>query len=660
MGPETVNRLKDSEIHGDFVGRDKITNIIMFQESEREFVVTRNANIKSVAYFTGRETELQDLRQRIEEGRKSVLVSGMGGIGKTHICRKLFDEYLEKHSKNENVPFQHIGFIEYNGNMGSSLQSGLKFKEQESPEQNQKAAWKELEYLASGGKLLLFVDNVDKSINADPGLQKLKGIPGAVILTSRQASICDEFEPYPIGFLDMEQCKEIYEKIRFKGSGRKVRPEEEQDLKYVIKDLAGRHTITVEHLAHLARIKTWSVRKLREKLEENGFCLEFHKDGKLINIQESYEILYDLSELTEAEQNILEAFSVFPYIPLEAGICNEWLLVDAGVDEDDDILMGLYERGWLQFDIEQESYALHPVFAQFIYERNRPEFEKHVGLIKACKKYLKLPENGSPLECQQYMSFAESIIKKVNMGDGLEQVKIINAFAYLLQYMAEYEKAQGLYRKALAISERVLGEEHPDTATGYNNLAYVYASQGEYGKAEVLYKKALAISERVLGEEHPSTAASYNNLAYVYDSQGEYGKAEVLYKKALAIRERVLGEEHPDTAASYNNLAGVYEKQGEYGKAKGLYEKALAISERVQGKDHPSTAIIYSNLGYLYKSQGRYEIAINYCCKAYNVFVCRLGIDHPHTKVALRNMRCVYFEWNPDGDFEQWLEAEMK
>ena len=36
MGPETVNRLKDSEIHGDFVGRDKITNIIMFQESDPE------------------------------------------------------------------------------------------------------------------------------------------------------------------------------------------------------------------------------------------------------------------------------------------------------------------------------------------------------------------------------------------------------------------------------------------------------------------------------------------------------------------------------------------------------------------------------------------------------------------------------------------------
>ena len=80
MGAETVNRLKDSEIHGDFVGHDKITNIYMFRDFEREFVVTHNTNIKPVSYFTGREVELQELRRRIEDGRKSVLVSGMGGI----------------------------------------------------------------------------------------------------------------------------------------------------------------------------------------------------------------------------------------------------------------------------------------------------------------------------------------------------------------------------------------------------------------------------------------------------------------------------------------------------------------------------------------------------------------------------------------------------
>lgn len=113
MGLEVVNRNKDSNFYGPYAGRDQY--IIMLEDKEREFVVTHNANIKPVSYFTGRELELQDLRQRIEEGRKSVLVSGMGGIGKTHICRKLFEEYLNKHAEDESSPFQHIGYIEYNG-----------------------------------------------------------------------------------------------------------------------------------------------------------------------------------------------------------------------------------------------------------------------------------------------------------------------------------------------------------------------------------------------------------------------------------------------------------------------------------------------------------------------------------------------------------------
>ncbi len=617
MGPETVNRNKDCEFHGDYVGRDQhVTNIIMFQESEREFIVTHNANIKTVSYFTGRETELKDLRKWIEAGRKSVLVSGMGGIGKTQICRKLFEEYSDRH---ENGFFQHIGYIEYNGGIDSSLQRCLKFKKQGDPEQNHEAAWRELEYLAADEKLLLFVDNVNVSIGEDPNLKRLMSIPGAIVLTSRRRVFSKEFEPYRIEFLSTKKCREIYEKIRFENSGKKVAEEEVSDLEYVIDTLAAQHTITIEFLAHLARTNNWTVKKLREELEKNGFRLEYmDEEDKLVNIQKSYETLYDMSVLTEAEQNILEAFSIFPYTPLKAEICNQWLLADAGVGEEDYVLMKLYRKGWMQFDMEQESYALHPVFSQFIYEKNSPEFEKHAGFIKSCTRYLEIPENGSPLECQQYVPFAENVIKKVNMGDGLEQVEIIAALAYLLQYIAEYRKAQKLYEKALAISERVLGEEHPSTATSYNNLAYVYESQGEYGKAEGLYEKALAIRERVLGEEHPDTATSYNNLAGVYESQGEYGKAEGLYEKALAISERVLGEEHPSTATSYNNLAGVY------------------------------------------AYQGNNEEALSYYLKAYRIYMLRLGKKHPNTQIVHGNVKIAYSEWNPDGDFEQWLEEQMK
>ena len=37
--------------------------------------------------------------------------------------------------------------------------------------------------------------------------------------------------------------------------------------------------------------------------------------------------------------------------------------------------------------------------------------------------------------------------------------------------MGEYAKAEPLYRQALEIEKKVLGEEHPDYATSLNNLA---------------------------------------------------------------------------------------------------------------------------------------------------------------------------------------------
>lgn len=643
MGQEIVNRNKDSIFHGDYVGRDNIAvNIVMLQDSEREFVVTHNANIKPVSYFTGRETELHELRQRIEEGRKSVLVSGMGGIGKTHICRKLFEEYLNRHAEDGKCPFRYIGYVEYSGDMGGSLQSCLKFKQQDSPEQNQEAAWRELEYLAADGKLLLFVDNVDRLIGEDSGLQRLKGIPGAIVLTSRQISFGDEFEPYRIGFLGMEQCKEIYEKIRFEGSGKKVRPEEVLDLEYVIENLVGRHTITVELLAHLARTKPWSVKKLREELEEKGFRLTFHKDGELVNIQESYEVLYDLSELTEAEKNILEAFSVFPYLPLAAETCNEWLLADAGVSEDDDILMGLYQKGWLQFDVEQESYALHPVFAQFIYEKCSPEAHNHSILIEKCKLSFAVDDSGCAKKYQHFILFAETMIKKFNIEICEEYGELAEYLSFFLQYMAEYGEAEKWKKVIVDKYEKKYGKNHPYTATSYCNLAAVYEKQGKFAEAETFYKKSLDIRERVLGEEHSNTADSYNNLAGLYKEQGKYTLAAELYEKSIRICEQIYGENHPKTANGYNNLGSLYHRQKKYVEAEALYEKSIRIWIKVQKENHLDAGLVLSNLAGVYMKLEKYEKAEKLYEESIEIYERNYGENNYNTVVLYEDLAIVY------------------
>ena len=66
----------------------------------------------------------------------------------------------------------------------------------------------------------------------------------------------------------------------------------------------------------------------------------------------------------------------------------------------------------------------------------------------------------------------------------------------------------------------------------------LYDSQGLYAKAETIYLRSLAIREKMLGTDHPDTATSLNNLAVVYDNQGRYEKAESHYLRALAITER--------------------------------------------------------------------------------------------------------------------------
>ena len=87
----------------------------------------------------------------------------------------------------------------------------------------------------------------------------------------------------------------------------------------------------------------------------------------------------------------------------------------------------------------------------------------------------------------------------------------------------------------------------------HQTLGFNLSAQGRYEEAEPLYRHGLEIYERVLSENHPSTATSYNNLAFNLNAQGRYEAAEPLFRRSLEIRERVLGEEHPDTATSYNH-----------------------------------------------------------------------------------------------------------
>ena len=214
----------------------------------------------------------------------------------------------------------------------------------------------------------------------------------------------------------------------------------------------------------------------------------------------------------------------------------------------------------------------------------------------------------------------------------------LNNLALLYQAQGRYSDAEPLSKRSLAISEKALGPEHPTVATGLNNLAGLYESQGRYSDAELLYKRALALREKAIGPEHPSVAASLNNLAELYRVQGRYVEAEPLYKRSLAISEKALGPEHPSVATSLNNLALLYQAQGRYSDAEPLYKRDLAISEKALGPEHPSVATSLNNLALLHQAQGRYSDAEPLYKRALAVREKALGPEHPDVAASLSNL----------------------
>ena len=218
--------------------------------------------------------------------------------------------------------------------------------------------------------------------------------------------------------------------------------------------------------------------------------------------------------------------------------------------------------------------------------------------------------------------------------------------SYLLNQLAGYRQGplagyalvKPLLERALSIGEKVLGPDHPDTATGLNNLGHLLQSQGDLAGARPYYERALAIREKALGPDHPDTATSLNNLGYLLREQGDPAGARPYYERALAINEKALGPDHPDTATSLNNLGYLLREQGDPAGARPYYERALAINEKALGPDHPATATSLNNLGYLLRAQGDLEGAQPYYERALAIKERTLGPDHPDTALSLDNL----------------------
>jgi eukaryotic-like serine/threonine-protein kinase len=237
---------------------------------------------------------------------------------------------------------------------------------------------------------------------------------------------------------------------------------------------------------------------------------------------------------------------------------------------------------------------------------------------------------------------AQMLVDRLGLSDDLTVARLLNSLAVVHYVTHAYEDAKALHERALAISERAVGPEHPRVATSLNNLANVHYAMGAHEDAKALIERALAIREKALGPEHPDLASSLNSLANVHYFAGAYEDAKALYERALAIREKALGPEHPDVATALHNIANVYKATGAYEDAKALLERALIILERALGPEHPDLAMSLHNLANVHRATGAYADAKALLERGLAIRKKTFGPEHSEVAVSLDNLAKVH------------------
>ncbi len=222
-------------------------------------------------------------------------------------------------------------------------------------------------------------------------------------------------------------------------------------------------------------------------------------------------------------------------------------------------------------------------------------------------------------------------------GQPAVQAQIFDVLGQIHTQLSQYDRADALLRKALALRRRT-GDDPLDVAETLVNLGVLFNGVGEYDSAEVYMREALALYEEHLPPGHPALAATLNKMGVILNRQGNYEEAEVLYRLALSIQRDVYETPHKDLNFTLNNLAVNQFDQGNYAAAGYYFRRSLAMSRIIFGPNHPQTAVDLANLGVLLDTRGNYAAADSMLTEALRIKRLHLGNDHYETAFTLTQL----------------------
>ncbi|HEV7667041.1 MAG TPA: serine/threonine-protein kinase [Thermoanaerobaculia bacterium] len=234
---------------------------------------------------------------------------------------------------------------------------------------------------------------------------------------------------------------------------------------------------------------------------------------------------------------------------------------------------------------------------------------------------------------EKHLMRAAEIQRRAGVEGELALAASLSGLATLEVARERPDRALAWVNEARRIHHRLLGDDHPQTATDLTNLAGLYFRQGKYAEAERSIREALALRRRLFGPHHPEVAEALVSLSAVAEKRGDLRGAELHVREALAIFRGPGLEDHPSLPAALSNLAAILATQRQYREAEPVLQEAVSVYTRQEGARSPNVATCWNNLAKARRELGDFAGAEELFRKALALWTETLGPEHP--KIAL-------------------------
>ncbi|XP_056612685.1 clustered mitochondria protein homolog isoform X2 [Triplophysa dalaica] len=189
-----------------------------------------------------------------------------------------------------------------------------------------------------------------------------------------------------------------------------------------------------------------------------------------------------------------------------------------------------------------------------------------------------------------------------------------------------------LINEALNLFNNVYGAMHVEICACLRLLARLNYIMGDHAEALSNQQKAVLMSERALGIEHPNTIQEYMHLALYCFANGQLSTALKLLYRARYLMLMVCGEDHPEMALLDSNIGLVLHGVMEYDLSLRFLENALAINSKYHGPRSLKVALSHHLVARVYESKAEFRSALQHEKEGYTVYKNQVGEIHEKTK----------------------------